>query len=100
MLNVDIHVHVGCYLIPIPCTYSYTLCTHALCTWSVGMFFFSIFSEHAHILATMLTNSYSKLCVDILSVACGWWIKYTLNVLDVSDVIMDVVDLYVNHVKF
>ena len=65
-----------------------------------GNVFFSIFSEHAHILATTLTNSYSKLCVDILSVACGWWIKYTLNVLDVSDVIMDVVDLYVNHVKF
>ena len=52
------------------------------------------------VLVTMQTNSYGKLCVDILSVACGWWIKYTLNMLDVSDVIMDVVDLYVKHIKF
>ena len=51
------------------------------------------------VLVTMQTNSYGKLCVDILSVACGWWIKYTLNMLDVLDVIMDVVDLYVKHIK-
>ena len=51
------------------------------------------------VLVTMQTNSYGKLCVDILSVAYGWWIKYTLNMLDVSDVIMDVIDLYVKNIK-